>query len=539
MTETAPEVKESAPTLGQMVRSTLIVMASSVIAKAISLVQTVLLARRFGAGREMDAYVAANAIPDLLFLLLGGLALSHAFVPVLSGLIAKGRREDAWRLTSTVINTIIVAMLVIGAAAFVAAPWLIQNIVAPGFDADLVEKSAGLMRIALVGTMLFAVSGVFMGVLYSQQHFLSPQIAAVMQDVGLLAGIALLAGPLGVTGVAIGAVLGAFLHLTVQLPALRRYGVKWSPMLDWRDPDFRRVIYLMVPRVIGLGVATLNLSVIAKNLASQLGEGAVSAFDWGWRLMQIPATIVGTALGIVVFPTLSMLASLEDVAGKRRAMSGALRVILTLTIPSTAGLILVGEPLLSLLEGGAFGAADTAAIYSALMGFSAGLIVHSLLEVAARAFYADQDALTPLWVAIGAGAVNAAAALILDDVFGVGGIALANSLEVGVHVIALLVILRRKWGGINERAVMVSAAKSVIASAIMAAAILASDAALGAVGIVGGSGFSVRAVIRLGVLVGAGALVYLGAAYLLKMEEFLTVVNMILARLRGRAEAAQ
>ena len=158
-----------------------------------------------------------------------------------------------------------------------------------------------------------------------------------------------------------------------------RFRARWYPELGWRDPTLWRVIRLMLPRIVGLGVFSFNF-IVMNNIASQLGTGSVSAMDWGWRLMQIPETLIGTAMGTVIFPALAALSALNDVEGKRTALSGALRFILIATIPSAVGLVLVGRPLISLLEGGAFDASASALVYSTLQFFLLGLIVHSMLE---------------------------------------------------------------------------------------------------------------------------------------------------------------
>ena len=236
-----------------------------------------------------------------------------------------------------------------------------------------------------------------------------------MFDIGILAGVLFLLPRFGVHGIAWGAVLGAALHFSIQLPGLVRYRMRWRFELGLSNPLLWRVIRLMLPRIGGLGVFSLNFLVM-NNIASRLGVGSVSALDWGWRLMQIPQTLLGTAMGIVIFPTLAALSEMDDLAGKRNAMSGALRFILISSIPSAIGLIVLGRPLISLLERGAFDSSASALVYSTLSMFTLGLIVHSALEVIARSFYADKDTLTPLFAALGGALINFVAAFLLSDV---------------------------------------------------------------------------------------------------------------------------
>ncbi len=524
----------------RIARSALTVMVAFAAAKLISLVQTLIIAQVFGVGSELDAYVAANRIPELIVILISGGALTHAFIPIFSGLLAKGDLDAAWKLSSNLISTIFTLALLISAVVFLLAPWLAREVVAPGFDAATAQNTVEMMRILLLSTIIFAVSGIFSGILNSHQHFLLPALAPIMFDVGILAGVIFLLPRFGVHGIAYGAVLGAALHFSIQVPGLFRYRMRWRFELGLSNPLLWRVIRLMLPRIGGLGVFSLNFLVM-NNIASRLGVGSVSALDWGWRLMQIPQTLLGTAMGIVIFPTLAALSEMNDLTGKRDAMSGALRFILISSIPSAIGLIVLGRPLISLLERGAFDASASALVYSTLSMFTLGLIVHSALEVVARSFYADKDTLTPLFAALGGAAINFVAAFALSDaraVDGAGfinsaaealptvgikrelgnvsGLALANSLGVMFEVVSLLYILRRRWHGIQEDALARTLLKTLVASLVMAAAIVIVDALwVAAVA----SRSLPHTILRLALEGAIGLIVFAIAALLLKMQE--------------------
>ena len=431
--------------------------------------------------------------------------------------------------------------LVISAAVFLLAPWLVSNVVAPGFDAATAQNTVDMMRILLLSTIIFAVSGIFSGILNSHQHFLLPALAPIMFDIGILAGVLFSAAPFRrAWHRRYGAVLGAALHFSIQLPGLIRYRMRWRFELGLNNPQLWRVIRLMLPRIGGLGVFSLNFLVM-NNIASRLGVGSVSALDWGWRLMQIPQTLLGTAMGIVIFPTLAALSEMNDLDGKRDAMSGALRFILVSSIPSAIGLIVLGRPLISLLERGAFDASASALVYSTLSMFTIGLIVHSALEVIARSFYADKDTLTPLFAALGGAAINLVAAFLLSDlravdasillnsaaqmmptigiqreIGNVSGLALANSLGVMFEVLTLLYILRRRWFGIQENALARTLLKTLVASLVMGAAIVLADALWIAAAPGSGLAFTMMRLIMEAVL---GLAVFVIVALLLKMQE--------------------
>ena len=524
----------------QIARSTAAVMLAFAAAKVISFFQTLVIAQAFGVGSQLDAYVAANRIPELIVIFISGGALTHAFIPIFSGLLAQGDDAAAWELSSHLINTIFTLALIISAAVFVAAPWLVANAVAPGFDPATTRNTIEMMRILLLGTIIFSVSGIFSGILNSHQHFLLPALAPIMYDIGILIGVVFLLPIYGVHGIAIGAVLGAAMHLGIQIPGLIMYKMTWKRELGLRSPALWRVIRLMLPRVAGLGVFSLNF-LIMNNIASRLGVGSVSALDWGWRLMQIPQTLIGTAMGIVIFPTLAALSEVNNLDGKRTAMAGALRFILITSIPAAVGLIALGQPMISLLERGAFDSSASALVYSTLSMFTLGLVAHSILEVTARSFYADKDTLTPLFAALGGALVNLTLAFILSDVQtvdasafqnsvvrafptigwqletgAVSGLALANSLGVMFEVLVLLHLLRRRWHGIRERALAQTLVKTLVASLIMAAAIIIADTLWTALGTSGGL---LSTIARLAVESIVGLTVFIAAAIALKLRE--------------------
>jgi putative peptidoglycan lipid II flippase len=332
------------------------------------------------------------------------------------------------------------------------------------------------------------------------------------------------------------------MHLGVQLPGLARVGLRWAPEFGWRDANLRQIVILFLPRAADLALISLS-TIILTNLLTRLGTGATSAFDWGWRLMQIPQTLIGTAMGIVIFPTLAALSTLGDVDGKRSAMAGALRFILVATIPSAVLLLTAGRPLLSLLEGGAFDAQASGLVFIALQFFTIGIIVHSMLEVIARSFYADKDTLTPLLVAAGGAAINIGVALVFSGVLSgdvrpenVGWLALSNTLGVAFEVAALGYMLHRRWSGIEGASLLRAVLKTLVASALMGAAVLGVEAAFRAAGLAERG--ALWTIIMLAVSAAAAVVVFVSAAWLLRMEEVraLIVQSVALARARFRRQ---
>jgi putative peptidoglycan lipid II flippase len=301
------------------------------------------------------------------------------------------------------------------------------------------------------------------------------------------------------------------------------------PILGLNDPALRRVLRLMGPRVLTLGVVQLNM-LVAVRLASDLSAGSVSALNFGWRLMQMPETIIGTAVATAVFPTLSELAAQGDTDQLRQTLSATLRAVLAMGLPATLGLVLLGRPMIELLfRGGQFGGASTDAVMAALSGYAIGLVGHAALEVSARAFFARQDTRTPLLVAVMGMVVTTALSLSLRRPMGHAGLALANSLGVSSEVGLLLWLARRPLDGLEGSRLSHTFVRAALASVVMAFALI---------GLKAWWPFSAAGLFRQGLFLGSGLLlgmfVYLIAAWRLGLDEIRALRQMI-SRRRARS----
>ena len=503
-------------------RNVLLVSAAFGLAAAAGLVRNMIIARQFGIGADLDAYYAAFKLPDLLFTVVAGGALATAFIPVFAGFVAAGDREGAWRLASAITNWVALVAGALALVVAVAAPWLVQTVIAPGFDAAQTAETVSVMRIVLVSTLVFCISALQGSILHGYKHFLLPALAPVVYPLGIIAGAVWLVPLWGVRGLAAGAVIGAGLHLAIKIPALIRYGFRWQPILKTGDGAVRQVLVLLGPRVLDLGVFHLTL-LATTNLASRLGPGGVSALEWGWDAMQLPETIIGTAFGLVTFPTLAELATRGDRDGLRSTLSDSLRTVLTLAVPAAVGLILLGRPLLALLyQRGAFDAQATEAVYVALRFYALGLTGHVCLELATRAFFAQRDTLTPLLFAVASAAANIGLASLLMGPLGYGGLALANSLAVTAEVVALLFVLRRRLGGTASHGLSALLLRALTAAAAMGGAILLLATLADRAGWGNGLRLTVSGI--------AGMVVYLAACEMLRVRELGRFVGALLGR---------
>jgi putative peptidoglycan lipid II flippase len=498
-------------------RSALLLAVLFSVDKMLALVRDIVISRAFGASAVLDAYYAAFELPDGLFTIIAGSAMATTLIPILTARIAQQDHAGAWRLVATVINWALIVVIGLSVVAIVFAPSIIRA-VAPGFDERSTRLSADLMRIVLMQTVIFTSSGILMGALRAYDHFLLPALAPICYTLGRIGGTLFLAPRIGIFGLAWGGLVGSVVYFLVLVPGLAHFGARWSATL--RHPDLHIFLGLMGPRVMGLGVTYLNF-VLPTFLGSRLPAGAISAYEFGWRLMQFPETIIGTAVGVAVFPTLSTLANVGNLAGLRRTGSWALRLVLLLAIPAGVGLLLLGRPLTTLfLQRGAFDATATDRVVWALQFLSLGLIGHSALEVASRLFYAQRDMWLPFWAALAGLIVNVVVGWFALPHLAHGAIALANSLGACMQVVILLVVASRRLGGIETRSLAGSLARTFVASALMGAAII------GFRSLTPDAGLLVTAVG--GLLV--GAITFTVSAVLLGSEEIRALPSLLLPK---------
>jgi len=513
----------------QIARAASIVMVAFALSRVLGLVRQMVIAGQFGTGVEMDAYQAAFRLPDLLFQLMAGGALGSAFIPTFTGYLTRGDRAGAWRLVSAIINLVLVILTLTAVVGALVAPWLVDWIIAPGFDAPTAALTVRLMRVMLISSVIFGVSGVLMGALNAHQHFLLPAVAPMLYNLSIIGGTLFLAPSMGVMGLAVGVVVGSALHLLVQVPGLIHFDVRYAPVLTVQDPGVREVARLMGPRVLGLAVVQLNF-LVNTNLASRLGEGAVSAINFAWLLMLLPQGVFAQAVATAAFPTFAEQVARGERAAMRSALAATLRAIFALSLPAAVGLAVLRGPLIAMLfERGAFGETATDLVAWALLFYALGLVAHAGLEIVARAFYALHDTKTPLLVGGGAMLLNVGLSLALPPLFEslgwlpLGGLALANSLATTLELLGLLWIIRGRLQGLEGQRSRLTILRSTAAAALMGLALVALLWALPEANplLLGPAGIAL------------GATVYAGAAWALGVEEVRAIAAGVARRLHG------
>lgn len=463
----------------QIARAAGTVMIAIILGQVFSLLSSMIITNAFGTGIENEAFNASNRLPDILYQLIAGGALASAFIPTFTTLLTRGEHKKAWLLASAVANLITLIFIVLGAMIAIFAPWVVRNILAPGFtDPVKFNLTVDLVRIQLLAPIIFGVSGLVMGILNSHRSFLWPALAPMMYSIGKILGVVLLAPSMGVYGLAIGVVGGALMHGLIQLPALLKLPEhNYTFTLGLRLPDVREVARLMGPRVLGVAFVQLNF-LINTRLASLMPLGSVTAIAVGFSLMMIPEAAVAQAIAIAALPSFSTQVAQGKLEDMRGSLAALLRGLLLLAVPASLGLILLRTPLVTIIyQRGAFDAESTKMVAWALLWYAAGLVGHSVVEIVSRAFYALHDTKTPVFVGVAAMSLNIGLSFLFTHLFTQkgwmphGGLALANSLATFLEMCTLLFFMRKRLSGLEGWKILDGLGKACLASGVMVIAL--------------------------------------------------------------------
>jgi len=456
-------------------RAAILVAVSFGINKIVAILRQLIIARQFGLSSDLDVFNVANNIPDLLYALISGGALAVAIIPVMTEVMNKQDRDASWRVFSQVANIAFLTTLVLSLLVFIFAWPLVQHSlgIAPGFNTEQQALVVRLMRLNLVGTIIFSMAGLLIAGLQANQHFLLPAIGPILYNFGQIFGAVVLAPDVGysfgsvtfpaygfgIDGLVYGVLLGSLLYFIIQIPALMIHGFKWTPGLDFRDPDVKKILVMLGPRLAGM--LFYQLTFIARdNLASHLPLGSVTALTYGWMILQVPETLIGTAIGTALLPTLSEQIAKGEKTQFVHTIQNVSRILIALALPSAIILSVVLEPFLDFAFG--FDAAGVQLMANTTRAFLAGLLGHVFIELGARVFFAQQNAKIPL---IGS-AINLilflAAGIILDTLMGAPGIALADAIAFSGQALFLIVFYKHQRRALVTATIASSAGNTLI-----------------------------------------------------------------------------
>ena len=469
--------------MNRVARSALVLGCAMIFSQICGLVSKAILGSTFGASAQVDAYLASNRLTETIFNLMAGGALASAFVPTFSAMLDReDEKEKAWLLASRIGNCLFLVLLFLCTLGFIFAEQVVKYILVPGFsihDPELQLLTVKLLRIQLPSVLIFGISGLVMGILNTNGNFLFPGLAPAMYQVGIMIGVVILSKPFGIAGVAMGAVLGSLLHFLIQFPHLLRIkGARYYTSLGLKDPNVREIVKLMIPRQIGASAVQLNF-LVDNYLASFLAPGSISALSWGLSLMLMPQAAIAQSVATVSLPMFSVQLSRGETSEMRSSLASALRLVLLLAIPATAGLVILAVPIVRLVfERRSFTPEMTEMVACSLIWYGVGLVGHCVVEVVSRAFYAMHDTKTPVCILFASMVLNMLLNIILSKLFGRlgtwphGGLALANSIATALEMCALLFFMNRKLNGLESRRIWNGIGRFALAAAVMTAGLL-------------------------------------------------------------------
>jgi putative peptidoglycan lipid II flippase len=525
-TPKAPDIPAPDRQAGRIARSTAFFSLATAASRVAGLGREVVAAGYYGISGPMSAFTIAFQVPNLIRALFADAALQPAFVPVFTELIGKKHYREAFRLASTLLLLITMAMGAVTAFFVLLAP-VVMPLFAPGFEGEILDLTVTLSQVLFPILILLGISGVVVGILNSYDRFgafaISPLFWNLAIIVVLVALEPLFEGRDRIYAYAIGILVGTLVQLLIPTFDLRNTPFRFSLSFDWRHPGVRRVLLLMLPVTISLGLINFN-QLINSVFASLVSDQAPAAIDKAFRIYQLPQGIFSVAIATVLFPTLARFANRGALDDLRATMANGMRQILFVLVPAAAAILALSEPMIRLVyQRGAFDAAETTVVATALFWFAFSLPTNGLYLLQTRTFFSLQQP----WQATALAAidlvVSAVAAALLYSPFGVGGIVAGTGIGTTAAVVAQAVILRREFGGLELRRLFETTARIVLASAALAGVgwvvweLL--DSALGRG--LGGQ------IVSLGGGLAAGGIVYLGVARLLRIAELEQMTRLL------------
>jgi putative peptidoglycan lipid II flippase len=464
-------------------RATGIVGIAILSSRVLGLIREVVIASLFGATRNMDAFLTAFRAPNMLRDLFAEGALSTAFVTTFSRRIATEGDALAWRLASKVATLTLVFMSALVVLGIIFAPQVIA-VLAPGFAPEKAQLTILLTRIMFPFILLVSLAALAMGMLNAKHIFGIPAMASSFFNLGsIIGGVALCYwldpqpdwrhphfGERGLIALAIATLIGGLLQLVVQFPPLKRVGFKFQVDFSWRDPGVRTILTLMGPAAIAASAVQVNVAVNS-GFASALGDGPMTWLNIAFRLMQLPLGLFGVAVATVTLPLVSRSAALGNMAEFRSALSHSLRLVMLLTIPSAIGLIILANPIISLIyEHGRFTSFATIQTAAALRFYAIGLVGYSAVKVLAPAFYALDKRHLPMVVSLLSIAVNFGLNWFFAFQLKIGhrGLALSTSIVAIINFLLLYIMMRRYTGRLETTALVATFLKLCVAGALLA-----------------------------------------------------------------------
>lgn len=438
--------------------------------RILGFMRDILLAKIFGASGVTDAFFIAYRIPNLFRELFAEGSMSAAFVPVFTETLSLQGKEEAKKLASSALAFFLSIISVVCLLGILFAPYIVSCI-APGFinSPEKFSLTVKLTRVMFPFLFFISLAALAKGILNAMKSFLVPALAPMLFNLVIITAAIFVAPlfvvPLVAIGLAVSA--GGALQVAIQLPDLVKKGFFIRPVFTKFHPGLKKILRLMLPAIGGMGVAQINIF-ISTIFVSFLAGGAATYLYYAMRFVHLPIGIFGVAMATAVLPQLSEHAARKDNDALRSTFSFSLRILFFMTLPAMAGLIILAEPLIGvLLQRGEFSAVATAETAYALVFYSTGLWAFVGVRIVASTFYSMQDTKTPVKIAALSVMINIIFSFLLMGPLRQGGLAFANAIASAVNFLVLFVLLRRRLGRVDGRAIARSFMKMFIASSIM------------------------------------------------------------------------
>lgn len=514
---------------GRIARSTAFFSAATAASRIVGLGREVVAASYYGVYGPMSAFTIAFQVPNLVRSLFADAALQPAFVPIFTEQLEKKNYREAFRLASTML---LLVTLVLGAitALFVLLAPVIMPIFAPGFKGELLDLTVTLSQVLFPILILLGISGVVVGVLNSYDRFGAFAISPLFWNLAIIIVTVALApsfhGQDRIYAYAIGILVGTLVQLLIPAWDLRNTPFKFEWSFEWRNPDVRRVLLLMLPVTLSLGLINFNM-LINSIFGSLVSDQSPAAIDKAFRLYQLPQGIFSVAIATVLFPTLARFASRGEMEDLRATMANGMRQILFVLVPAAAAILVLSVPMIRLVyQRGEFTAEQTTLVATALFWFAFSLPTNGIYLLQTRTFFSLQRP----WMATGLATldlvVSALGAFVLYKPFGTGGIVAGTGIGTTAAVVAQAIVLRHEFDGLELKRLFATGLKITIAAALLAGVSYGVwdvlDSALGRG--LGGQ------IVSLGVGLGLGGLTYFVAAKLMRIAELEQIMRLLRRR---------
>ncbi|NCD00767.1 murein biosynthesis integral membrane protein MurJ [bacterium] len=505
-----------------------LVAVFSLLSRVLGILRDRILAGQFGAGEITDVYYAAFRVPDLLFNLIVLGALSAGFIPVFTKLVknfslekkeSNKNNKEAWDLASNVLNLLLLTLIFLSILGMIFTPQLV-NVIVPGFSLELKVLTVKLTRIMFLSPIFLGISSVLGGILQSYKKFLAYSLAPVLYNLGIIFGILYLVPRFGNSGLAWGVILGAFLHMAIQIPSAVSSGFKYSFRLDLKSKYLKKIIRMMVPRTLALAISQINLLVITI-IASTLMVGSLAIFNFANNLQSFPIGIFGISFAVAAFPVFSRLSNNNKEL--KNSFLKTFKQILFFIIPATILFITLRAQIIRVILGtGEFNWQDIILTIETLGFFSLSLFSQATIPLLVRVFYAKEDSKTPFYSALIAMVINIILSIYFSIILGISGLSLAFSIASVLNFVILWIVLSYRLEGLVSRNLIFSIIKMSLA-------------AMAAGGTVQLAKVLVWPYIDMTTFIGvftqglvsglAGLFVYIVLCYILKVEELKNIIN--------------